>query len=668
MYSDDYADNLVAMHLRDIEEEERKKAESQSSAAQQKTKQEDKGFLGHVQDLGASALSGAIGLPESFVGLADIVSGGRVGKFLENEGGMFGFRPKEAREFIDQNWHTDQYRAQQQEFQDAGKDEGFWGEAGAKAKTALQNPSLIANTVVESLPLMLGGAGVAKAGLSGVAKAATAAAAKRGATEQAALRLANRAVRNAAPAWGAAGEGITAAGSAAEQFRQESEDGLLSGKQAALAALSGVGTGALGFMGGKLAQKWGIADPETLLAGGIQNGAARSSAQFFDKNFITRMTGGAISEGVFEELPQSLQEQVLSNLAQEKPWNEELPESAVMGILSGGAMGAGANIGFRPRQESNQPGANQPPAPNQPPANQNQPPANQNPVPEPISLSEQMGINPSDGPMSEAAALAVDSGASPVSQAESQEASPVAESQPTKPPAFNGKTNESELPPPLPVMGDRGDGVIGSYGSQEELDAARADYAALQSKFERQRQTGERWAGMTLEERNNAIEQATGKRNRIQAENNDWNRFDDKLKRQLADVLSPEISPLSTEGNQNGNETPQTLEAKAQRTQTVGTTGQPFSPGREQKTKDGQTTEVDKPVTKPVTKPVDNQNPVTSRQEKADESNQTNEKGASNVETAKTVETGTERAAQNEASASVTPSEPKPRSSSVPGT
>ncbi|MDR1890154.1 MAG: hypothetical protein LBQ81_12380, partial [Zoogloeaceae bacterium] len=92
------------------------------------------------------------------------------------------------------------------------------------------------------------------------------------------------------------------------------------------------------------------------------------------------------------------------------------------------------------------------------------------------------------------------------------------------------------------------------------------------------------------------------------------------------------------------------------------------SPGREQKTKAGQTTEVDKPVDKLVDKPVDNQNPVTGQQEKADESNQTNEKGASNVETAKTVETGTERAAQNEASASVTPSEPKPRSSSVPGT
>ncbi|GHU38956.1 hypothetical protein AGMMS50256_38600 [Betaproteobacteria bacterium] len=80
---------------------------------------------------------------------------------------------------------------------------------------------------------------------------------------------------------------------------------MLSGKQAGLAALSGVGTGALGFMGGKIAQRMGIADPETLLAGGIQNGAARKSAKFFDKNFITRMTGGAISESVFEELLQA---------------------------------------------------------------------------------------------------------------------------------------------------------------------------------------------------------------------------------------------------------------------------------------------------------------------------------------------------------------------------
>ena len=38
-----------------------------------------------VGDTAVSAVKGAIGLPEAAVGLADIVTGGRVGKALENE-------------------------------------------------------------------------------------------------------------------------------------------------------------------------------------------------------------------------------------------------------------------------------------------------------------------------------------------------------------------------------------------------------------------------------------------------------------------------------------------------------------------------------------------------------------------------------------------------------
>ena len=59
-----------------------------------------RGLKGWAGDIAATALKGAVGVPESLVGLADIPTGGRVGKFLENQGGTVGFRPKQAREYI----------------------------------------------------------------------------------------------------------------------------------------------------------------------------------------------------------------------------------------------------------------------------------------------------------------------------------------------------------------------------------------------------------------------------------------------------------------------------------------------------------------------------------------------------------------------------------------
>ena len=115
-------------------------------AGAEQQKPEGDGVLRKAGDLGLSLLSGAIAVPEAAVGLADLASGGRAGKFLENEGGSFGFRPKEAREVI-QGWQSDSLKQARQDFAEA---DGVTGKVGA----ALQNPSLISNAVAESLPLM----------------------------------------------------------------------------------------------------------------------------------------------------------------------------------------------------------------------------------------------------------------------------------------------------------------------------------------------------------------------------------------------------------------------------------------------------------------------------------------------------------------------------------
>ena len=148
-----------------------------------------RGFGGWARDVAATAVKGAIAVPEAAVGLADIPTGGRVGKALQS----VGFDPKAAREVANE-WHSDATKDAQRKFQEA---DGVW----EKTKTAIQNPSLIATAVGESLPAMGAGA-VAARGL------------------MAATRLGQLGAKGAALA-GAAGEGLTMAGSAAEQIRQE---------------------------------------------------------------------------------------------------------------------------------------------------------------------------------------------------------------------------------------------------------------------------------------------------------------------------------------------------------------------------------------------------------------------------------------------------------------
>jgi hypothetical protein len=251
-------------------------------------------------DVAVTALRGAIGLPQSIVGLADIPTGGRVGKALEE----IGFRPEEAKQMLD-GMYSD---AQQEANRQVREAKGFM----PTIQAALDNPSVIATTVGESVPQMLGGMAAAR-GLMAVAP-------------------------TVAP-WVAAGigEGLMGAGSAASQMRTESEDGLLTPKQSGAALASGAGTAVLGAAGGKIAQKIGVPDVDVMLATGK---LAKSPA-----GFVKAVVGAGISEGAFEELPQSVQEQMWQNWATDKPITEGVGNAAALGLLSGAAMG-GAGGGY----------------------------------------------------------------------------------------------------------------------------------------------------------------------------------------------------------------------------------------------------------------------------------------------------------------------------------
>lgn len=254
-------------------------------------------------DVLVTAAKGAVGLPQALAGLADIPTGGRVGKALEE----VGYRPEEAKQLLD-TWYSP---AQQEANREVREADGFM----PTLKAAIENPSVIATTVGESIPQMLGGAAVAR----GV--------------------MAATAGKVAPWAAGALGEGVMGAGSAASQIRAETNDGLLTPTQAGAAVASGLGTAALGAAGGKLAQRMGVADVDTLLA----QGAGKLSQT--PAGFAKAVVGSGISEGVFEELPQSVQEQMWQNFALNRPLTQGVGNAAALGLLSGAAMG-GAGGGY----------------------------------------------------------------------------------------------------------------------------------------------------------------------------------------------------------------------------------------------------------------------------------------------------------------------------------
>ena len=266
---------------------------------------------GTLKDIGVTSVNAAIGVGKAVVGLADLATGGMAGKGLS----QLGYDPKAARNFLQQ------YKSEAQQVADRRVDEakGF----GGTLKAYLRNPSTIVEAGAESLPSMSLGGGIGR----GI-----------GAAGKAAGILSNPAAR--AGLLGAIGEGVVGAGSAAEQIRQET--GELTGKGAASAIGSGVGTGVLGRLGNKLAPKLGAVDIEEALVRGF-SGNARNVPLSFGKT-LKAITGGAISEGAFEELPQSIQEQVWQNYATGKPLMEGVPEGAAQGLVTGAAMGGAVNI------------------------------------------------------------------------------------------------------------------------------------------------------------------------------------------------------------------------------------------------------------------------------------------------------------------------------------
>jgi hypothetical protein len=194
-------------------------------------------------------------------------------------------------------------------------------------KELATNPAALTNMVFQTLPQMAGGWGIARKLLTEAGKRGS-----KKLTELAAKELYKKNAIRAA----AAGEGAIAAGAAAEGIRQQTEDGLLSPKQAAMSVATGVGTAVLGIAGGKLAQKLDLTDVDVLMTGGRT--AAQKTAQTKAKSALVEGIKGAFAEGTLEELPQSIQEQMAMNIALGRPYMEGVAEAAAEGMVAGFAV------------------------------------------------------------------------------------------------------------------------------------------------------------------------------------------------------------------------------------------------------------------------------------------------------------------------------------------
>jgi len=262
-----------------------------------------------AKDAGITALKGIIAVPETAVGLADIPTGGRVGKALQENGVDF----KRAKDILSGEYSP----AQKKAFQNVQEAEGFV----PTLKAVAENPSVAGHTILESAPSMLGAQGIAK----GVMKVAP---------------------KLSPLAAGAIGEGGVTAGQNVEQVRQQTEDGLLTPEQTAILAGSGALTGAITGVAGKYANELGVGDINTTFIGG-QNAIAPTA-----KNAVRRgLESGLVEAG--QETAQSGQEQATSNLALGRDIGEGVGNAAALGAVAGFGMGAPTGVLTRaPEQPS----------------------------------------------------------------------------------------------------------------------------------------------------------------------------------------------------------------------------------------------------------------------------------------------------------------------------
>ena len=261
---------------------------------------------GTFNDIGVTMAKGVLGLRQGIIGLADLIpfTEGRLGK-LDQQYMLGGTSMKTVQERLDKTYSA----AQQRAHENVSEADGFVNKVGA----LLANPSVAVTTIGESVPSMIGGAAIGRGLLAAAPRVS---------------------------AWLAAafGEGVMGAGAAAEGFRAEDSQGLLDAKHAAAAVLTGIGTAGFAAGGGWAAKRFGFADMDTVL---VKGGMSDAAAKLSKKDFALALGKAGVSEGLFEEMPQSAQEQIWKNWADDKPLSQGVGSAMAEGLVVGMVGGSG---------------------------------------------------------------------------------------------------------------------------------------------------------------------------------------------------------------------------------------------------------------------------------------------------------------------------------------
>ena len=297
-----------------------------------------------LEDIGVGAAKTGVGIGQSFIGLADLLTPGDLGGAVEDAG----IDLNKVQEYL-----STQYSPQQQEaIKNLAAAHGW----RAVLQAAKDNPSAVVSAIGESAGQMVGGAGIARAGLMGLGKVLTK-------------------VPAVAPYFATGlGEMGMGAGAQKENLRVTNPEGEATGANTQAALMTGLGTGVVGAAGAKLTTALGGIDPNLLLSGNARKmalqeiGDVANTPGFFRSTLVSM-----IGEGVFQEAPQSAIEQMSQNFATDRPLFEGVEDESVKGALMGAIMGGGANTASQLVGTTEQ-------APPPPPAPVN-PPAGEIPVP-----------------------------------------------------------------------------------------------------------------------------------------------------------------------------------------------------------------------------------------------------------------------------------------------
>jgi hypothetical protein len=265
---------------------------------------------------------GTMQLPGALTGIADIPAGilgydRPFSKAAEAAGEATGFTPGKWAEDANKDY-SPEMQTQQANINQA------WDSPDTNAldiaKTYVTNPRATLGTVVESMPSMVAGGALGRAatGLNALSKEATAAELiKRGTLA------------------GGVGEGAIMAGQSMENI-----DDSVDPRRAALgSAAIGIGGGLIGTQSGRLANKLGLGDVNTLVASQGRAGSG-SNALSMGK----RILGSGAQEGLLEEAPQSALETGVQNYVEGNPITQGMGRAVVEGAIAGTVMGAPAGI------------------------------------------------------------------------------------------------------------------------------------------------------------------------------------------------------------------------------------------------------------------------------------------------------------------------------------